>query len=397
VRATDAALDYLEDLYAEFGDWHLAMAAYNCGEGRVRRQLSKEGAQSYWNLSLPGETRYYVPKILAAMIIGRNPAVFGFAAAADSAHPPLHLDTLTITRALPLRGIASVLGVPEDSVKAMNPALRRWSTPPNRASYLLYLPEGTRESFLAGLDRIDTMPAVSLRTYRVMRGQTLSGIAARHGVSAASIQAANGLRGTRLRVGQVLTIPVPGAAEEYADADAPDESGPPAIASRHTVRSGETLGGVAARYGVTIGGLRAANGMRQGDVLKVGRVLSIPVGGSTADGGDEVVARAGSTRRAHLVRRGETLSAIAVRYGVRLADLRAWNLLRGNNVRVGQRLVVHVPARVAISSGLEYYNVRRGDNLWAISSRFGSTVDELRRMNEGLSEDLQPGQRIRVR
>jgi membrane-bound lytic murein transglycosylase D len=97
------------------------------------------------------------------------------------------------------------------------------------------------------------------------------------------------------------------------------------------------------------------------------------------------------------VRRGETLSGIAVRYGVRMADLKSWNLLRGNMVRVGQRLVVRVPTRVAVTSGLEYYNVRRGDNLWAISSRFGSTVDELRRMNDGLSEDLQPGQRIRVR
>jgi membrane-bound lytic murein transglycosylase D len=399
VRATDAALDYLEDLYAEFGDWHLAMAAYNCGEGRVRRQLRQEGAQSYWGMSLPKETRYYVPKILAAMIIGRNPAVFGFGAAADSAHAPLRLDTLTITRAMPLRGIASVLGIPEDSVKAINPALRRWSTPPGRASYVLYLPEGSRDSFLAGLSRIDTVPAVSTRTYRVARGQTLSGIAARNGVSVAALQAANGLRGTRVRAGQVLTIPGSGGSEEFdvADGDGPEEQAAPVIASRHTVRSGETLSRIAARYHVAISGLRRANNMEPGDVLKVGRVLSIPRGRSIVDAGDEVVARAGSTRREHVVRRGETLSAIAVRYGVRTNDLKAWNLLRGNNVRVGQRLVVHVPPRVAVSLGLEYYNVRRGDNLWAISSRFGSTIHELRRMNEGLSEDLQPGQRIRVR
>jgi membrane-bound lytic murein transglycosylase D len=398
VRATDAALDYLEDLYAEFGDWHLAMAAYNCGEGRVRRQLRQEGAQSYWGMSLPKETRYYVPKILAAMIIGRNPAVFGFGAAADSAHAPLSLDTLTITRAMPLRGIAAVLGIPEDSVKAINPALRRWSTPPGRASYVLYLPEGTRESFLAGLSRIDTVPAVSTRTYRVARGQTLSGIAARSGVSVAALQAANGLRGTRVRAGQVLTIPGAGSEEfDVADGDVPEEQAAPVIASRHTVRSGETLSRIAARYHVTISGLRRANDMEPGDVLKAGRVLSIPGGRSIPDAGDEVVARAGSTRREHLVRRGETLSAIAVRYGVRMSDLKAWNLLRGNTVRAGQRLVVHVPPRVAVSLGLEYYNVRRGDNLWAISSRFGSTIHELRRMNEGLSEDLQPGQRIRVR
>jgi membrane-bound lytic murein transglycosylase D len=398
VRATDAALDYLEDLYAEFGDWHLAMAAYNCGEGRVRRQLRQEGAQSYWGMSLPKETRYYIPKILAAMIIGRNPAVFGFGTAADSAHAALSHDTLTISRAMPVRGIASVLGISEDSVKALNPALRRWSTPPNRPAYMLYLPAGTRDSFLAGLDRIDTMPTVSVRTHRVTRGQTLSGIASRHGVSVAAIQAANGLHGTRLRAGQVLTIPTTGAPEEFDASEAgSEEAAAPVITSRHTVRSGETLSRIAGRYRVTISSLRRANNMQPGDMLRAGRVLSIPAGRGLSVAGEETVARAGSTRRVHVVRRGETLSGIAVRYGVRMADLKAWNLLRGNGVRVGQRLVVHVSARVAVSSGLEYYNVRRGDNLWAISSRFGSTVDALRRMNEGLSEDLHPGQRIRVR
>ena len=402
VRATDAALDYLEDLYAEFGDWSLAMAAYNCGEGRVRRQLRQEGAQSYWGMSLPGETRYYVPKILAAMIIGRNPAVFGFAAAADSAHPPLRQDTLTITRAMPVRGIAMALGISEDSVKALNPALRRWSTPPGRSSYVIYLPEGTRDSFLAGLSRIDTVPAVSMRTYRVMRGQTLSGIATRHGVSVASIQAANGLRGTSVRVGQVLTLPIPGVAEEtdFADADAPDEA--PVIAGRYTVRAGESLGRIAARNHVSIRSLRQANNMGPGDKLQAGRVLSIPAGRAYAESGDEVSARTVTVKRTHVVRAGETLSGIAVRYGVRVADLKAWNNVRGTSVRRGQRLAVRVPsarasARTTTAASLEYYHVRRGDNLWAISSRFGSSIGELMRMNEGLSGGLQPGQRIRVR
>src|SRR5690606_29749385 len=131
---------------------------------------------SYWGMPLPRETRYYVPKILAAMIIGRNPAVFGFGDAVAEAQPPLRHDTLTINRALSVRDIAAVVGVDPDSIKALNPALRRNSTPTNRSSYVLYLPEGTREAMLQGLDRLQTVPAVSLRAHRVARGQTLSGI-----------------------------------------------------------------------------------------------------------------------------------------------------------------------------------------------------------------------------
>src|SRR5690606_17322810 len=97
LRATDAALDYLEDLYGEFGDWHQSMAAYNCGEGRIRRQLRNDPTLTYWDMQLPKETRYYVPKILAAMIIGRNPAVFGFNTVGLE-HPPLAYDTITVTK-----------------------------------------------------------------------------------------------------------------------------------------------------------------------------------------------------------------------------------------------------------------------------------------------------------
>ncbi len=399
VRATDAALDYLEDLYAEFGDWHLAMAAYNCGEGRVRRHL-RAGSDSYWGMPLPRETRYYVPKILAAMIIGRNAAVFGFGDAVAAAHPPLRHDTLTVTRALPIRGIAAAVGVHEDSIKTLNPALRRNSTPPNRSSYVVYLPAGTRDALLEGMEKLQTVPAVSLRTHRVARGQTLSGIAARHGVSVAAIQSANGMRGTFLRAGQTLTIPVPGGSDDPVEAFAGDTpSGTASVAARrHTVRSGETLSGIASRYRVTVSGLRRANSMRPGDILKAGSVLSIPGPGSLAEAGEDSRGSISTgPRRVHVVSRGETLSGIAARYGVRLSDLRAWNGLSGSKIRIGQRLTVQGATRVASVSSLEYYQVRRGDNLWAISNRFGSSVDELMRINDGLSEDLRPGQRIRIR
>ena len=395
VRATDAALDYLEDLYSEFGDWHQAMAAYNCGEGRIRRELRKDPTLTYWDMSLPKETRYYVPKILAAMIIGRNPAVFGFNTAGQE-HPPLSFDTVTITKTLPIKGIAQVVGVTEDSLKNLNPALRRWSTPPGRDRYNLYLPAGTRDVFLANMDRIEVLPDVSMQRHRVTRGQTLSGITARYAVPMSEIRAANGMKNSRLRAGQVLTIPVPAARGETRVAAA--------AGGRHTVRSGETLSGIAARYRVSVSGLRRANDMQPSTILQAGRVLVIPGRGddvAAASEGQSSRSPATSVRRVHTVRAGETLSGLAARYGVSQASLRAWNGLRGHTIRVGQKLVYHsVREDVLVASSAEageYYRVRSGDNLWAISTRFGHSVDDLKRLNDGLTDALQPGQRIRIR
>lgn len=408
VRATDAALDYLEDLHAMFGDWHQAMAAYNCGEGRVRRHLRDNPSLTYWDMNLPKETRYYVPKILAAMIIGRNPGVFGFNTATTS-HAPLRFDTVTVNKSLPIRGIAQAVGISEDSVKSLNPALRRWSTPPGRSTYTIYLPEGTRDLFLQNQSGIDVQPAVTMQTHRVTRGQTLSGIAARYGVSVADIRSANGIKGNKVRKGQLLTIPV--ASEEGVASRTRTE--PPAVAetaeqpSRHTVRSGETLSGIAARYRVPVSVLRRVNGMKPSSVLQAGRTLEIPAGGRDVtvaageadnDGADRVSSTSG--RRVHTVRSGETLSGLASRFGVSQASLKSWNGLSGSSLRVGQKVVYHASREgdlVASNTESEYYRVRSGDNLWAISSRFGHSVSDLKRLNDGLSEALQPGQRIRVR
>jgi membrane-bound lytic murein transglycosylase D len=496
VRATDAALDYLEDLYADFGDWHQAMAAYNCGEGRIKRHLRNDPQLSYWDMNLPSETRFYVPKILAAMIIGNNPASFGFRLD-ETVHAPLRYDTATVTRCLPLTGIAQAVGIDEDALKSLNPSLRRWCTPPGRSRYTIYLPEGTREIFYGNYQDIGAETRTASQRHVVTRGQTLSGVAAKYGVTMAAIQRANGLRGTSLRKGQALIIPGNGSESEapvsavaasaitlspaavtpsHASASAATASADKArlTASRHTVRSGETLSGLARRYGVTMASLKASNSLkgnrlrigqslrvpasedalpelrvetvaapapaaravatapkqhrvRKGEtlagiarlfrvsvsairranglgmraVLQVGQVLSIPSATRDLPADEEARAPARS-RKTYTVRQGDNLSELAARLGVSQAELQRWNGLRSLAINVGQKLVYHPASqdygqiRLADASN-EYYRVKNGDNLWEISSRFGQSVEDVKRLNEGLSEDLQPGQRIRVR
>src|SRR5690606_36909408 len=159
-----------------------------------------------------------------------------------------------------------------------------------------------------------------------------------------------------------------------------------------------------ARYRVSVSGLRRANDMQPSTILQAGRVLVIPGRGddvAAASEGQSSRSPATSVRRVHTVRAGETLSGLAARYGVSQASLRAWNGLRGHTIRVGQKLVYHsVREDVLVASSAEageYYRVRSGDNLWAISTRFGHSVDDLKRLNDGLTDALQPGQRIRIR
>ncbi len=408
VRATDAALDYLQDLYTEFGDWHLAMAAYNWGEGHIQKQKDKNPHIDYWSMRLPEETRFYVPKILAAMIIGHNPAFFGFHP--DDAEPPLRFDTVTVNRCFSLRGVAQVMGISEDSLKDLNPALRRWCTPPGRKSFALCLPEGSRDKFYENYDRIDTVSVSSSRRHIVERRETLASIAADYGISAAAIRSANHLKGARVHRGQALFIPVPNAVEG---------SSAPRVAStaRYKVKRGESLYDIARRFQVSVYALRQANDLGNSR-LKAGRMLRIPAK-TLAQQDDEEdpppPAAPPTHRRVHVVGKGETLYSISRKLGVKSAELQSWNGLRGNDVRVGQKLVYHSPAKAADPSDSsrlpgespklalasldvpQYYQVKSGDNLWGISSHFGRSVSDLRKLNDNLPKKLRPGQKIRIR
>lgn len=258
VKATEAALDYLEYLYDRFGSWYLAAAGYNSGEnrvGRIMREMtgSERGTDyDYWRIAprLPRETRDYVPLMLAAGFIGKDPNGHGFYGIEHQ--PPLAFDRVEVDGGVSLTAVAKASEVSESMVRDLNPHLVRGVTPPGRG-WEVRVPVGRRAAVLANLERIEEELAGATVVHRVSRGETLSHIAQRYAVRVDAIRAANpGLHPRRLQVGQRLTIPAAGHATTAA---AESEW------STYRVRRGDTLSHIAVRHGVTVNQLRQWNGI----------------------------------------------------------------------------------------------------------------------------------------
>jgi membrane-bound lytic murein transglycosylase D len=287
-KATVAAARYLKTLYGMFGDWHLAMASYNGGPGRVQRALSRSRRDDFWSVSastrfLPRETREYVPMILAAIIIARNPAQYGFDVSPVVATPT---EAVLVPQAVDLRRIAEWAAVPVDEIQRLNPELRRWMTPIREGQYALNVPEGTAARVQDGLAASAESQRNALQWHTVKKGESLATIARKLRVSRTDLAEANYLKvSARVQAGQRLVVPrMPSAAVLAASAagapvdaaaalasSAPVEDAEPAI---YRVKAGDTLYAIARRYGTTVDQLKAWNRIR-GSRLNIGDRLMV--------------------------------------------------------------------------------------------------------------------------
>lgn len=279
-RATDAAARHLADLYQEFGSWYLAAAAYNGGAGRVSRGLRRlsqtpESAsdETFFDLSarryLRLETRDYVPKLIAAAILAKEPRQFGF----DSIPylRPLVFDEVTVPDQTGMDVIAELADTTARALMELNPQYVRGATPP-RETAIVRVPRGTGTLVSRRYAELPANRRVNFVEHVVRRGETLSQIALRYRVSVRLVRAANGnVDPRRLRIGARLVIPVSPAARASAQAGrAPAPHRGVSGVRFHTVRSGESLWGLSQRYGVTISELRRWNDLGVSDVLKAG-------------------------------------------------------------------------------------------------------------------------------
>ncbi|HTZ49767.1 MAG TPA: transglycosylase SLT domain-containing protein [Verrucomicrobiae bacterium] len=268
-KATRAAAQHLRDLYGLYGDWYLAMAAYNCGPGNVQKGIERTGYADFWELYrrnvLPTETKNYVPIILALTIIAKGAQQYGISVDPDQ---PVPTDMVKPGRPIDLRLVAETIDVDVATLRTLNPSLLRMVTPDD-PSFELHLPVGTSEKFSAEIADIPPDKWVSWRRHRVEPGETLTSIAKTYRVTAAAIADANDLEhGAQLEPGEKLIIP----------AARPLEESKPRLV-RYRVRKGDTLGGIADQFSVTSEQVEKWNGLKTGKVSR-GMVLRIyTVGG----------------------------------------------------------------------------------------------------------------------
>jgi membrane-bound lytic murein transglycosylase D len=355
IRATDAAARHLADLRDRFGSMYLAAAAYNAGAGRVGRGLRRIGDDEeedenpdatffrlYDTRFLRRETKDYVPKLIAAALIAKQPEKYGFGRATGV--EPIRYDSLIVRDATGLDVVARLADTSLVAVRELNPHLVRLVTPP-RQEVVVRLPAGTGDLVTARYAALEPRERVSFVEHTVSRGQTLGGIARLYRVTAKLITDANpGVRPNRLRPGTRLVIPtsyVPPAAEPAARVRVARRAAPGTGSAtiRYRVQRGESLWVLAGRYSTSVKELRSLNALAPGETLKAGQVIRVPAPTRVATPAPESGAAAG--QRSHLVRRGETLISIAGRYGVSLAALRNANGMTGKAVlKAGTRLTI---------------------------------------------------------
>jgi membrane-bound lytic murein transglycosylase D len=335
--STRAAALHLKELYERFQDWELALAAYNAGPNGLERAIRRGAGSDFWELAegrvLRAETRRYVPKFYAALHLARSSE----AGAGEELAPvePLRYDIVRIDSPVDLRTVARAAGVPAARLRELNPALRRGCTPPSEEPFELRVPEGSGEAVGAALAKIPPSQRLDFVRYRLKPGDTLWGISRRYGAPVAAIMELNALRDARrLRPGNELVLPVPsGRSGTVAAARAP--SGPvrpePGV---HVVAAGETVWSIARRHGVAVRDVLQWNRLGSSAVVRPGDRLRV-TGPQAARRG----APAGS--EVHVVSRGESLWAIARRYGLSLEELLERSGLSASSVlRPGDRIVV---------------------------------------------------------
>ncbi len=351
-KSTDAAIRYLSDLYNMFHNWYLAIAAYNAGEGKIKRAIKIYRTNDFWTLKkyryIRRETANYVPKFIAALLIAKCPSCFNFHIK-DSG--PLMVEKVQLPFPVDLYLVSQLTGVQLDKILFYNPELRHWVTPPDYPGYKLKLPPGKGQILLASLKKMDK----KLIAKRYLK--------------------------YRKKVRERTFV-------------------------RYRIRWGETLSHIARRYRVSVRTLMRINHIRNPRRVRAGRRILVPiVRGRTLTyytGGRYYVRpfrRHYYRHRYHSrwgikykVRQGDSLWSIARKFGISISELKRWNDIRGNYIKVGQILYLRKIRLKYARSGSIKYTVKEGDTLWDISKKFGVSLSNIRTLKKRYpGRALHPG------
>ena len=428
IKSTQAAVSYLSDLYNEFGSWYLAVAAYNAGEGKIRRAIKKYKTTDFWEIAqgryLKLETKRYVPKLIAAIIIAKDPAKYGFGAIAYA--EPLDYETVEVPRWTAIKAVALACDLDSTELKKYNNELSKDFTPPDKASYLFKVPPGKKDDVEKNLPRVQAVVSTGFKTHKVKKGETLNSICRRYGLTKTVVLKSNSVRSSGLQVGQRLRIPyqttsyemLPEGSVAKGDLAAASSDGNFVL---HKVRPGETVSELSRRYGAPVHLIAAWNDLEDISRIRAGQQLVFYVQqrgtqvASISSTKQLTPARTKETAKDekklqqvqvklaamrqelhnsgsgsyYIVKNGDSLWEIALQFKVDIKELRQLNSLANNIIYPGDRLLVRPDTKSAETKF--YYQVRSGDSLWSIARKHNISPEEIKRWNNLKSNTIHPG------
>ena len=417
-KSTEAAARHMRDLYDIYNDWALVLAAYNAGAGRVNKAvLNSGGKTNYWEILpyLPAETRNYVPAFIAVSYIMSYYKELNIVPS-----PPkfkdVEIDTIAIKYNTNLKTISDFFEIPYEDLKFLNPQYIKDIIPSSENQiYCIRIPKKYQMQFYskekAFYDTLLAQRTITVDTnitknvpalqntgnviyHKVQRGQTLSGIAAKYRVTVSDIKRWNNLKSNMIYVGQKLKIyssTPPSKTSSVTSTNTTNQTSSSSAKTQnivHVVKSGETLSGIASKYGVSVNNIKNWNNLSS-DKISIGQKLIINP--------TEQTSSKTSTQQIHVVKRGETLSGIASKYGVSVNNIKNWNNLSSDKISIGQKLIINPTKQTSSKTETQQIHVvKSGETLSGIANKYNTTVDAIKKANNLKSNKIYVGQKLKI-
>lgn len=441
VKATEAAAAYLDYLHKKFDCWHLAVAAYNAGEGKIERAQKKYNVESFWEISAKGkylalETRNYVPKFLAAILIAKDPARFGF----DDITPELPevYDEVEVPTPTDLSVIARLAGVSEEDIKALNPHLKRWCTPLNERNYTVAVPQGTSVAFYQRYAKLPVQDRMKVSVHQVRNGESLRSIASQYGLTASTLKVFNGLKSSRIKAGQKIKLPVDPVVylaqqKKHDVMVAAKRKRLEALGSKvvYTVRAGDNPWLIAKNFDIHWKDIAAWNNIEDVTKIQPGQKLvlyldkdsgssttaKLPASDTAPSSTSRTAAKSSDVKvdlkpEFYTVKPGDTISNIATRFNENARTIRELNGLENNIINVGQILRITPESKPVETAEVDpspppaekkdlpptgtTYKVQPNDTIWTIAQKFKIADKDLLLANGKKSNQIRPGEILKI-